>query len=180
MFAILQSYTEMLSKSGRAFAIKHHWTTDSNHMKIEMIDLCVAFTLLKLKPWILTPHIKSEKHNQIHNNVCLCTHSGDKKSSLHISYPITKQEKCHFPRFLVCTEITDDCVVSQNVVKSCSDGYTLVAHLFAAHVFIHWSVVKYNATVFMCVCCSKKSSTIYLYIYSYITKKLSFKIIFLE
>lgn len=52
-------------------------------------------------------------------------------------------------------------VVSHNVTSSClstfySDEYTFVASLFSIHVFIRWSVVKYNATMFMCICYSKK------------------------
>lgn len=134
---------------------------------------------------------RQELKTQSNTQQCVSLHTywTKKKSSLHIiiiiRYPITKAEKCHFPCFLVCTAITDDgatepSLVSQNIVKLCSDEYTFVVYLFAVHVFIHWSVVKYNATVFMCVCCSMETSTIYSHIYSYITKKLAFKIIFLQ
>lgn len=111
------------------------------------------------------------------SNTQQCAHSGGKKPSLHISYPITKRVLpllCRDNRWLCC--FTKRYQILQWRIHCCYQILQGRMHWFAFHVFIHWSVVKYNATVFTCVCCSKKSSTIYLYIYSYITKRLTFKI----
>lgn len=114
------------------------------------------------------------------NSSCASLHTfWRRESPLQICFSIIRLDKC------LCKRVRDnrrrlhyrakcDC----NNAASSSDGYAFVAYLLSVRVLMHWSIAWYNThCVYVHLLFKEnKASTIYLYINSYITKKLKFKI----